>query len=193
MYKMMKEIDPYHLTAGALECGEMHAFQEPHLSLDVPMRENYRPDLPFHANDGVHAGGSDGALRMPPMTFEPMMNMADAVRLEPGSMSTCTYLRVMRVMMSVLTPVLSLLCSYAGASASRKAGADRRMAQHHHRRDAPPELVCLQSHHVREMGAGGCHVGRGRADPGAHAQPARRGDAGPAEGDSRRSSSDCCE
>jgi len=105
----MKEIDPYHLTAGALECGEMHAFQEPHLSLDVPMRENYRPDLPFHANDGVHAGGSDGALRMPPMTFEPMMNMADAVRLEPGSMSTCTYLRVMRVMMSVLTPVLSLL------------------------------------------------------------------------------------
>jgi len=44
------------------------------------MRENYRPDLAFHANDGIHAGGSDGALRMPPMTFEPMMNMADAVR-----------------------------------------------------------------------------------------------------------------
>ena len=32
--------DPYHLTAGALECGEMHAFQEPMLSLDAPMREN---------------------------------------------------------------------------------------------------------------------------------------------------------
>ena len=27
VYRMIKEIDPYHLTAGALECGEMHAFQ----------------------------------------------------------------------------------------------------------------------------------------------------------------------
>ena len=44
------------------------------------MRENYRPDLSFHANDGVHAGGSDGLLRMPPMEFEPIINMADAVR-----------------------------------------------------------------------------------------------------------------
>eukprot|EP01048_Picozoa_sp_COSAG05_P008268 COSAG05_NODE_622_length_8291_cov_19.484985_6_plen_58_part_00 len=35
VYRLMKKIDPYHLTAGALECGEMHAFQEPHLSLDV--------------------------------------------------------------------------------------------------------------------------------------------------------------
>eukprot|EP01052_Picozoa_sp_SAG31_P023229 SAG31_NODE_1902_length_6956_cov_5.312236_2_plen_490_part_00 len=76
----MKRIDPYHLTAGALECGEMHAFQEPFLSLDVPMRENYRPDLSFHANDGRVRGGSDGILRMPPMTFEPIINMADAVR-----------------------------------------------------------------------------------------------------------------
>jgi hypothetical protein len=48
VYRMMKAIDPYHLTAGALECGEMHAFQEPQLSLDAPMRENYRPDLTFH-------------------------------------------------------------------------------------------------------------------------------------------------
>jgi hypothetical protein len=44
------------------------------------MRENYRPDLAFHANNGVQAGGSDGLLRMPPMEFEPIMNMADAVR-----------------------------------------------------------------------------------------------------------------
>ena len=80
MYQMMKAIDPYHLTAGALECGEMHAFQEPQLSLDAPMRENYRPDLPFHANDGHVLGGSDGILRMPPLTFEPIINMADAVR-----------------------------------------------------------------------------------------------------------------
>ena len=84
VYKMMKEIDPYHLTAGALECGEMHAFQEPHLSLDVPMRENYRPDLGFHGNDGRSLGGSDGLLRMPPMTFEPLMNMPDAVRQPIG-------------------------------------------------------------------------------------------------------------
>ena len=82
VYEAMKRIDPYHVTTGALECGEMHAFQEPHLSLDVPMRENYRPDLAFHANDGVRhdRGGGDGALRMPPMTFEPMINMPDAVR-----------------------------------------------------------------------------------------------------------------
>ena len=40
----------------------------------------YRPDLPFHASDGVVRGGSDGALRLPPMSFEPMINMADAVR-----------------------------------------------------------------------------------------------------------------
>lgn len=44
------------------------------------MRENYRPDLGFHANDGVHTGGSDGLLRLPPMTFEPLINMPDAVR-----------------------------------------------------------------------------------------------------------------
>ena len=80
VYKMMGEIDLYHLTAGALECGEMHAFQKPMLSLDVPMRENYRPDLVFHANDGLAAGGSDGSLRVPPMTFEPMIYMADSVR-----------------------------------------------------------------------------------------------------------------
>ena len=80
VYRMMKAIDPYHLTAGALECGEMHAFQEPQLSLDAPMRENYRPDLTFHANDGTVRGGSDGILRMPPLTFEPIINMADAVR-----------------------------------------------------------------------------------------------------------------
>ena len=47
------------------------------------MRENYRPDLQFHASDGVHhtgESGSDGSLRLPPMSFEPLINMADAVR-----------------------------------------------------------------------------------------------------------------
>jgi hypothetical protein len=38
---------------------------------------------PMHgctANDGNVRGGSDGILRMPPLTFEPIINMADAVR-----------------------------------------------------------------------------------------------------------------
>jgi hypothetical protein len=74
VYDAMKAIDPYHLTAGFLECGEMHAFQEPHLSLDLVIRENYRPDMAFHSNDGWARPGSDGALRLPPMTFEPVCN-----------------------------------------------------------------------------------------------------------------------
>lgn len=81
VYEAMKLLDPYHPTSGALECGEMHAFQEPFLSLDLPMRENYVPFLIGHDGDGLFdQPGSDGSLRMPPMTFEPMMNMADAVR-----------------------------------------------------------------------------------------------------------------
>jgi hypothetical protein len=46
------------------------------------MRENYVPLWSGHAGDGIREGrgGSDGALRMPPMTFEPLINMADAVR-----------------------------------------------------------------------------------------------------------------
>jgi hypothetical protein len=70
----MKRLDPYHLTAGFAECGELHAFQEPWLSLDVPMRENYRPDMAFHHNDGWDSPGSDGDLRLPPNTFEPITN-----------------------------------------------------------------------------------------------------------------------
>ena len=45
------------------------------------MRENYRPDLASHASSplGVPlAGGGDSVLRGSPMTFEPMINMADA-------------------------------------------------------------------------------------------------------------------
>jgi hypothetical protein len=60
VYRELKQLDPYHFTTGALECDEMHAFVEPHLSLDAPMRENYRPDLAFHASDGVHGTGGDG-------------------------------------------------------------------------------------------------------------------------------------
>eukprot|EP01051_Picozoa_sp_SAG22_P004038 SAG22_NODE_207_length_15278_cov_4.056855_15_plen_123_part_00 len=81
----------------------MHAFVEPHLSLDAPMRENYRPDLAFHASDGLSVGGgdgldgtgSDGAMRMPPMTFVPMINMADAVRQpRPKLAQTAAWLSV---------------------------------------------------------------------------------------------------
>ena len=36
VYDTIKRIDPYHLTAGFAECGELHAFQEPHLSLVRP-------------------------------------------------------------------------------------------------------------------------------------------------------------
>ena len=42
MYDTIKRLDPYHLTAGFAECGELHAFQEPHLSLDAPIRENVK-------------------------------------------------------------------------------------------------------------------------------------------------------
>eukprot|EP01043_Picozoa_sp_COSAG02_P009340 COSAG02_NODE_315_length_24910_cov_17.139978_12_plen_544_part_00 len=88
VYRELKQLDPYHFTTGALECDEMHAFVEPHLSLDAPMRENYRPDLAFHSSDGVHGRGgdgadgtgSDGSMRMPPMSFVPMINLPDAVR-----------------------------------------------------------------------------------------------------------------
>ena len=82
VYRTLKRLDPYTITAGAAECGELHAFQEPFLSLDAPMRENYVPLFEGHDNDGVRngRGGSDGQLRMPPMSFEPIINMADAVR-----------------------------------------------------------------------------------------------------------------
>ena len=36
VYRTLKSLDPYTITAGAAECGELHAFQEPFLSLDAP-------------------------------------------------------------------------------------------------------------------------------------------------------------
>lgn len=81
VYDAIKRIDPYHLTAGFAECGELHAFQEPHLSLDAPIRENYRPEMAYHHNDGsVDHPGSDASLRMPPNTFEPVFNGLQAER-----------------------------------------------------------------------------------------------------------------
>ena len=79
-YDAYRAADPYHLTAGAFECAELHAFQEPYLSTDLPMRENYRPDLPSHAPEPARGGGGDGALRLPPLTFEPVVNMPQPCR-----------------------------------------------------------------------------------------------------------------
>lgn len=88
MYQLLRRHDPYHVTTGAAECNELQAFQEPYLSLDFPLVENYRPDLVFHT--GAFAGhlgaaidghGGDVSLRLPPLTFEPVANM-------PGSQRT---------------------------------------------------------------------------------------------------------
>jgi hypothetical protein len=102
VFDTIKRLDPYHLTAGFAECGELHAFQEPHLSLDAPIRENYRPEMAFHHNDGSAAHpGSDASLRMPPNTFEPVFNGLQAERqavpvcppgsclLPPASLCAC--------------------------------------------------------------------------------------------------------
>eukprot|EP01051_Picozoa_sp_SAG22_P019486 SAG22_NODE_3612_length_1616_cov_1.926170_3_plen_179_part_00 len=132
VYKQMKAIDPYHLTAGALECGEMHAFQEPHLSLDVPMRENYRPDLPSHAPAPLGqplSGGGDGVLRSPPMTFEPMINMADAVRQPRQKLAvrqrSCFLKAVITAFPSVSLPFLAvpLLSQRTVAISGRRPGS----------------------------------------------------------------------
>ena len=88
VYDAIKAIDPYHLTAGFAECGELHAFQEPHLSLDAPIRENYRPEMAYHHNDGsCEHPGSDASLRMPPNTFEPMFNGLQAERQAVGEVA----------------------------------------------------------------------------------------------------------
>eukprot|EP01047_Picozoa_sp_COSAG01_P036128 COSAG01_NODE_2809_length_7041_cov_4.383751_1_plen_609_part_00 len=109
VYRELKQLDPYTLTTGALECDEMHAFVEPHLSLDAPMRENYRPDLAFHSSDGVHGRGgegpdgtgSDGSMRMPPMTFSVLINLADAVRQpRPKLAQTAAWLSVITAQMA---------------------------------------------------------------------------------------------
>lgn len=42
VYDVIKRLDPYHLTAGFAECGELHAFQEPWLSLDVRGAARYQ-------------------------------------------------------------------------------------------------------------------------------------------------------
>ena len=51
------------------------------VSQDAPIRENYRPEMAYHHNDGsVEHPGSDASLRMPPNTFEPVFNGLQAER-----------------------------------------------------------------------------------------------------------------
>ena len=87
-YETLRRFDPFHVAAGAFECGEMHSFQEPLLAVDLPMRENYRPDLPSHAGDAVGGefafAGGDGALRLAPMRWEPVVNMPQPCRQATG-------------------------------------------------------------------------------------------------------------
>ena len=99
VYQLFKELDPYHPTIGAVNCGNSWMFtdQAPswlaseqddgdrkiptatqptlQLSLDVVMQENYAGDVEAHAGDGSWAGGvgSDGFYRHG-ATFEPIYN-----------------------------------------------------------------------------------------------------------------------
>jgi hypothetical protein len=112
-YDLIKEYDPYHITAGAFECGELNWSQEPWLSLDMPMDENYRPDLKYHATTAAmtakgeavrSTGTQDSSLRMPPMTFEPVMNMPGPQRAYSSvDLKTLIWLGVITADMTALS------------------------------------------------------------------------------------------
>ena len=101
VYQLIKDLDPYHVTIGAVNCGNSWMFtdQTPswltpetnvlsmrnipeatqpnlQLSLDVIMQENYATTLQQHSGDGTWDGtgvGSDGFYRHG-VTFEPLTN-----------------------------------------------------------------------------------------------------------------------
>jgi hypothetical protein len=105
VYQLLKNIDPYHVTIGAVNCGNSWMFtdqtpswlapeQDDHarslpearqpalqLSLDVVMQENYGGSLAVHKSSGTWASGvgSDGFFRHG-VTFEHLINC-------PGSFS----------------------------------------------------------------------------------------------------------
>ena len=105
VYQLLKNIDPYHVTIGAVNCGNSFMFtdqtpswlvseQNDHvrilpeakqpalqLSLDVVMQENYGGSLASHSSSGTWASGvgSDGFFRHG-VTFEHLVNC-------PGSFS----------------------------------------------------------------------------------------------------------
>ena len=69
--------------------------------------------MAFHGNDGVTLGGSDGSLRMPPMTFEPLINMADAVRQpRPFLAETAAWLGVITANMPMQNWYQNALCTH---------------------------------------------------------------------------------
>ena len=99
VYQIIKDIDPFHVTIGAVNCGNSWMFtdQTPswlaseqsdgtptlpvatqpalQLSLDVVMQENYDVTLAHHAKFGTWAGGvsMDGFYRHG-VSFEPLLN-----------------------------------------------------------------------------------------------------------------------
>ena len=66
-YRDIKFLDPYHVTIGAVDCGDTWMYSDGEmgpgasdtgrLSLDLPMIENYNTDLSAHAT-AIAAGGS---------------------------------------------------------------------------------------------------------------------------------------
>lgn len=100
MYQLIKNLDPYHITIGAVDCGNSWMFTdttpslltpEPNvlsmknipeeiqpnlqLSLDLVMQENYAINLTQHGGNGTWEGGvgNDGWFRHG-VEFEPLVN-----------------------------------------------------------------------------------------------------------------------
>ena len=100
IYQLIKNLDPYHVTIGAVNCGNSWMFTDTtpswltpgadilslrnlpeavqpnlQLSLDVVMQENYNWDLSSHGSNGTWAGGvsNDGFFRHG-VEFEPLTN-----------------------------------------------------------------------------------------------------------------------
>lgn len=77
VYRAIKALDPFHITAGAVDGACAQAFTDGEgpggsldLSLDVPLNENYNPDL--HARTGP--GVSENTANNWPMYWTPVIN-----------------------------------------------------------------------------------------------------------------------
>jgi len=99
LYILLKNLDPYHITIGATNCGDTWMYTDAapsylppesnindrvlpemrqpalQLSLDIVMQENYDDNLKDHAGDGTWPGGvsNDGKFRHG-MSFSPLLN-----------------------------------------------------------------------------------------------------------------------
>lgn len=110
VYQLIKDLDPYHVTIGAVDCGNSWMFTDTapswldpqknivsmrnipeatqpklQLSLDVVMQENYDLNLTSHGGNGTWEGGvgSDGWFRHG-VEFEPLVNC-------PGTIYSANY------------------------------------------------------------------------------------------------------